>query len=103
MAARSVGMNTFLMFRRVVAPLTLRIAIPGLGNLWQIILKDSALVSVTGLMELLHQTSIAAGATYRPFDFYLTAMLLFLFITWVSSYAFVSIERHSMRGIRRQS
>ncbi|WP_281024009.1 ABC transporter permease [Microvirga flavescens] len=102
-AARSVGMHRWLMFRRVVAPQVLRYAIPGLGNTWQLILKESALISVTGLVELLRQSHIAAGSTRRPFDFYLTAAILYLLITWVSTTLFQRAETYSMRGIRRAS
>ena len=73
------------MFRRIIAPQVLRYAIPGLGNIWQLVLKESALISVTGLVELLRQSHIAAGSTRRPFDFYITAAILYLVITWVST------------------
>ena len=102
-AAQSVGMHRFLMFRRIIAPQVLRYAIPGLGNVWQLVLKESALISVTGLVELLRQSQIAAGSTRRPFDFYLTAAVLYLLITWVSTYLFQRAETHSMRGMRRAS
>ena len=52
-AAVSVGMNRAVMFRRIIAPQVLRFALPGLGNLWQVALKDSSLISVTGLAELM--------------------------------------------------
>jgi len=100
-AARSVGMHSWLMFRRVIAPQVLRYAIPGLGNVWQLVLKESALISVTGLVELLRQSHIAAGSTRRPFDFYLTAGALYLLITWVSTILFQKAEDRSLRGIRR--
>ncbi len=57
------------LFRRIIAPLTLRHALPGLGNVWQVVLKESALVSVTGVVELLRQAQIGAGSTGQPFDF----------------------------------
>ncbi len=100
-AAKAVGMPPFLMFRRIVAPQVLRYAIPGLGNVWQLALKESALISVTGLVELLRQSQIAAGSTRRPFDFYLTAMALYLAITTLSTWAFQRAETHAMRGLRR--
>ncbi len=100
-AAKSVGMHRFLMFRRIVAPQVLRYAIPGLGNVWQLVLKESALISVTGLVELLRQSNIAAGSTRRPFDFFLTAAALYLLITWVSTLLFQRAEAYSMRGVRR--
>jgi octopine/nopaline transport system permease protein len=102
-AARSVGMHRFLMFRRIIAPQVLRYAIPGLGNTWQLILKESALISVTGLVELLRQSHIAAGSTRRPFDFYVTAAILYLLITWVSTVLFQRAEARSLRGLRRAS
>ncbi|HZB36459.1 MAG TPA: ABC transporter permease subunit [Beijerinckiaceae bacterium] len=100
-AARSVGMHTMLMFRRIVAPQVLRYAIPGLGNVWQLALKESALISVTGLVELLRQSQIGSGSTYKPFYFYLTAALLYLVITTVSTWGFQRAEDYSMRGLRR--
>ncbi len=102
-AARSVGMHRWLIFRRIIAPQVLRYAIPGLGNTWQLVLKESALISVTGLVELLRQSHIAAGSTRRPFDFYITAAILYLVITWVSTYLFQRAETYSLRGIRRAS
>ena len=100
-AARSVGMHRWLMFRRIIAPQVLRFAIPGLGNVWQLVLKESALISVTGLVELLRQSQIGAGSTRRPFDFYVTAAALYLLITWVSTILFEKAEIRSMRGVRR--
>jgi octopine/nopaline transport system permease protein len=100
-AARSVGMHRWLMFRRIIAPQVLRYAIPGMGNVWQLILKESALISVTGLVELLRQSQIGAGSTRRPFDFYVTAAALYLVITWVSTLLFQKAETRSLRGVRR--
>lgn len=68
-AATACGMGRALKFRRIIAPLTLRHALPGLGNVWQVVLKESALVSVTGVVELLRQAQTGAGSTGLPFDF----------------------------------
>lgn len=100
-AAHSVGLRGLTLFRRIVAPQVLRYALPGLGNLWQVILKDAALVSVIGVRELIYQSQIAAGATYRPFDFYATAALLLLVISWLSRYIFSAAEKHGQLGVRR--
>lgn len=100
-AARAVGMRTHKLFRRVVAPLVLRFALPGLGNTWQLVLKETALISVTGLVELLRQSQIAAGSTRRPFDFYVTAVLLYLAVTWASTLVFRRAERRATLGLRR--
>jgi octopine/nopaline transport system permease protein len=100
-AASAVGMRPWPKFRRIIAPLVLRYAIPGLGNTWQLVLKESALISVTGLVELLRQSQIAAGSTRRPFEFYLTVLVLYLVITWASSIVFRHLETITLRGTRR--
>jgi octopine/nopaline transport system permease protein len=100
-AAVSVGMNRFLMFRRIIAPQVLRFALPGLGNLWQVALKDSSLISVTGLTELMRVSQIGAGSTHKPFAFYLGGAALYLAMTLVSSRLFEVAEARATRGLRR--
>ena len=100
-AARAVGMNRFLMFRRIIAPQVLRFAIPGLGNLWQVALKDSSLISVTGLAELMRVSQVAAGSTREPFTFYVAGGLLYLVITSLSNRVFDAAETRATRGLRR--
>jgi octopine/nopaline transport system permease protein len=100
-AAIACGMPRWLRFRRIVAPLTLRHALPGLGNVWQVVLKESALVSITGVAELLRQAQVAAGSTGLPFDFYLIAGAIYLSISTVSSAVLHRAEHHFSRGVRR--
>jgi len=100
-AARAFGMRTRKMFVRVVAPQVARFALPGLGNCWQLCLKESALISVTGLVELLRQSQIGAGSTRQPFDFYLAAGVLYLAITTLSTLLFGWGERRTRRGMVR--
>lgn len=100
-AAIACGMSRTLRFRRIVAPLTLRHALPGLGNIWQVVLKESALVSITGVAELLRQAQVGAGSTGLPFDFYLIAGILYLAISSVSGSVLRQAERRFNRGVRR--
>lgn len=100
-AARAIGMSPFLMFRRIIAPQVLGYAVPGLANIWQLTLKESALVSVIGLVEILRQSQMAANSTFKPFFFYVAAGCLYLSITAVSGYGFRRAEQHSLRGLRR--
>src|SRR5262249_314931 len=79
-SAQAFGMTRFLMLRRIIAPQLLRHAIPGLGNVWQLVLKDSALISVIGLVELMRQAQIGAGSTRQPFVFYVAAAALYFII-----------------------
>ncbi|MFO8089441.1 MAG: ABC transporter permease [Desulfatiglandaceae bacterium] len=100
-AARAVGMNKWLLFRRIMLPQTLRLALPGLGNCWLSALKETALVSVTGLVEIMRQSHIAAGSSQKPFLFYTVGAGLYLLLTTFSSYGFRSAERRTSRGVRR--
>ncbi|SEP77154.1 amino acid ABC transporter membrane protein 1, PAAT family [Faunimonas pinastri] len=100
-AAMAIGMSRPLRFRRIIAPLTLRTAIPALGNVWQLVLKESALVSVTGVVELLRQAQIGSGSTRQPFDFFLAAGILYLVISTISGWIMSRAERHYSRGMRR--
>ena len=100
-AARSVGMSPLLLFRRIIAPQALRFAIPGLGNVWQLALKESALISVVGLTEILRQAQVGAGSTRQPFEFFITAALLYLVLSTFSGAAFRRAEDAAMRGVRR--
>lgn len=100
-AARSVGMPRWLLFRRIIVPQALRFAIPGLGNVWQLALKESALISVVGLTEILRQAQVGAGSTRQPFAFFITAALLYLMLTTISGWGFQRAEALGMRGVRR--
>ncbi|KZS50364.1 octopine/nopaline transport system permease protein [Rhizobium sp. BK077] len=100
-AAIACGMGRLLRFRRIIAPLTLRHALPGMGNVWQVVLKESALVSITGVAELLRQTQVAAGSTGLPFDFYVIAGAIYLMISTGSGLFLRRAERHLSRGVRR--
>jgi len=99
-AARAYGMSPWTMLRRIVAPQVLRYAIPGLGNVWQLVLKDSALVSVIGLVELMRQAQVGAGSTREPFVFYCSAAALYLAIAMISGSLFRHVERRGLRGVR---
>ena len=100
-AARACGMGDWLLFRRILVPQVLRYALPGLGNVWQLTLKDTSLISVTGLVEIMRQAFVASGSTREPFTFYLTAALLYLLLTAASSRVFRQAEAWAGRGVRR--
>jgi octopine/nopaline transport system permease protein len=102
-AAKAIGMARGLMFRRIMFPQVARYALPGLGNVWQFTLKDTALISVTGLVELMRQAHVAAGSTRQPFTFYLVAAALYLVLTTFSNYGFQRAEGWANRGVRRAS
>lgn len=102
-AAHAIGMRRLTIFRRILFPQVLRHALPGLGNLWQIMLKDTSLVSVIGLADLLRVGHVASGSTRLPFTFYLAVACLFLVLTAVSMVVFTWLERVLDRGYRPTS
>ena len=65
-----LGLGKFGKFFKVILPQTLRLALPNLSNVWQITLKDTSLISVTGLVEIMRQSYVAAGSTRDPLFFY---------------------------------
>ena len=97
-AARALGMDGFLTFRRIALPQVWRVALPGLGNLFLVLMKDTALVSVIGLNEILRISGIAAQATKNTTAFYLVAALIYLGLTIVTMRGQHSIEAWAARG-----
>jgi polar amino acid transport system permease protein/octopine/nopaline transport system permease protein/arginine/ornithine transport system permease protein len=99
-AARAIGMSKTLAFRRVQLPLAMRMALPGLGNVWLVLIKATALISLIQLDELMRNAKLAATATHQPFTFYFLASLLFLGITLVSMLVLKRAETWAKRGVR---
>ncbi len=97
-AANVLGLNKFGKFFRIILPQTLRLAIPNLSNVWQITLKDTSLISVTGLVEIMRQSYVAAGSTRDPLFFYSFAAVLYLLLTFVSMKLINRLEVKYSRG-----
>jgi His/Glu/Gln/Arg/opine family amino acid ABC transporter permease subunit len=100
-AARAYGMHAPMRFRRIIFPQMIRFAIPGMGNQWLNITKDSALVSVVGAFELVSAAKSAASQTKEYLFFYSVGAGCFLMITIVSMIVLQHIERRASRGVRR--
>ena len=83
-ASNVLGFNKLIRFYKIILPQMLRLAIPNLSNVWQITLKDTSLISVTGLVEIMRQSYIAAGSTRDPLFFYTFAAVLYLMLTFLS-------------------
>ena len=98
-AARAYGMGPLQIFRRITVPAMLPHALPGLGNLWLIATKDTALLAVVGFTELTLATRQAAGATKYYLTFYLAAGMLYLLLSIFSSLVIKLVESRYRRGI----
>lgn len=100
-AARALGLTRVQAFRQVLLPQVWRTALPGLGNLFLVLLKDTSLVSVVGLDELMRKSAIAVSYTREPFTFYLAAALIYLAMTAFSMAGIQALERRAARGMER--
>ena len=98
-AAYALGFTRLRAFRHVLLPQVWRTALPGLGNLFLVLLKDTSLVSVVGLDELMRKSAIAVSYTREPFTFYFTAALIYLAMTACSMAAIQALERRAARGL----
>ena len=97
-ASKVLGFNKYIHFFKVIMPQMLRLAIPNLSNVWQITLKDTSLISVTGLVEIMRQSYIAAGSTRDPLLFYSFAAVLYLLLTFISMKFLNRLEKNYSRG-----
>ena len=97
-ASQVLGLKRFAYFFKVIIPQMLRLAIPNLSNVWQITLKDTSLISVTGLVEIMRQSYIAAGSTRDPLFFYSFAAVLYLLLTFLSMKLINKLEIKYSRG-----
>jgi octopine/nopaline transport system permease protein len=97
-AAKVLGFSKFKKFYKIILPQMLRLAIPNLSNVWQITLKDTSLISVTGLVEIMRQSYIAAGSTRDPLFFYSFAAVLYLLLTFISMKLINKLEVKYSRG-----
>ncbi len=98
-AATACGMSSWQVFHRVRLPQMWRFAIPGLGNLWMVLLKDTSLISIIALDELLRWSKVAAETTKQPFTFYLAAAAIYLVLTILSDLIRNYFEVKANRGI----
>ncbi|WP_301335671.1 ABC transporter permease subunit [Endozoicomonas ascidiicola] len=98
-AAIALGMSKPHTFFKITLPQTWRYALPGLGNQWLVLLKDTALVALIGVNELLLQAKMTAASTYEPFTWYATAALIYLGITLVSQAALKKMQARSNRHL----
>ena len=101
-AGSALGLSRRKTMWLIILPQLIRIALPGLSNLWLVLLKDTALVSVIGLADILRQTGIAARVTKEAFLFYGLACLIYLGLASLSSIGLSAIARWANRsGVSR--
>lgn len=96
-AGLALGMKKSTIFFTLVVPQMWRHALPGLGNQWLVLLKDTALVSLISVNDLMLQTKGIATRTEQPFTWYLVAAAIYLLITLFSQAVLRLAERRATR------
>ncbi|MER8986336.1 ABC transporter permease subunit [Mesorhizobium sp. M0843] len=92
-AANSLGLNAWQRWMFVIGPQMLRLALPAYGNLWISLFKDTALVSIVGLTDIMRVAYVGAGSLRAPLTFYLAASALYLSLTTVTLLSIRLTER----------
>lgn len=95
-AAISIGLASWQTWLLVILPQMARIALPALSNLWISLLKDTSLVSIVGLSDIMRVAFVGAGSMRDPLTFYLAASALYLMLTSVSLLSFHVLERRML-------
>lgn len=98
-AAHSIGMTRGQAMRRIIIPQSMRTAIPTVGNTYIGLLKDTSLVSVITVTELLYQTTLIIARTFQPLTLYLAAAAIY----WIVCTIFITLlnwlEKRSSRHV----
>ena len=97
-ASKVLGLRKKIYYYKIIIPQMFRLALPNISNVWQITLKDTSLISVTGLVEIMRQSYIAAGSTRDPLFFYSFAAVLYLLLTFLSLKLFNKLEKKYSRS-----
>ncbi|MDR3432386.1 MAG: arginine ABC transporter permease ArtQ [Rouxiella aceris] len=102
-SGQALGMGKVAIFFRLIMPQMWRHALPGLGNQWLVLLKDTALVSLISVNDLMLQTKSIATRTQEPFTWYLAAACIYLVVTLFSQFVIKRIELRTTRFERSAS
>ncbi len=100
-AGLALGLSKGRIFSKLILPQMWRIALPGLGNLFMILMKDTALVSVIGLEEIMRHSQIAVTVSKQPFTFYMVAAVIYLGLTILAMTGMHFMEKRAARGFAR--
>ena len=100
-AGLALGLSKGRILSRIILPQMWRIALPGLGNLFMILMKDTALVSVIGLEEIMRHSQVAVTVTKQPFTFYMVAAIIYLGLTILAMIGMHFLEKRAARGFAR--
>jgi len=97
-AARSLGMTQRMAMTSIVIPQAFKNILPALGNEFIVLIKESAIVSVVGIHDLMYNADTVRGNTYKPFEPLIVAALIYFTITFILSKLLALWERRMRAG-----
>lgn len=95
-AAYSLGLNRRQTMRRVILPQALRIVVPPLANSFIGMLKNSSLVAILSVTDLMRVGMIVAADTFRAFEAYTCVAVIYYVVTLITARAVTRVEKHYM-------
>lgn len=98
-AGKALGMHRTVLLWTIVRPQLIRFALPGYANVWQVLVKSTAVVSVIGLQDLVGRASEVGKTLREPFLFLVVVLAVYLAITWASTQILDRVERQVSRGM----
>ncbi len=97
-AGAALGLSKAHIFRLIVFPQLVRVALPGLGNNWMVLLKETSLVSVITLQDIMFIAQRGSSNTKEPLLFFTAASVIYLVFSLISWWFFDKLEKRSNRG-----
>lgn len=92
-AARSLGLSAWQTMRYVILPQAIKNAFPAIGNELIVNIKDSSVLMIISISELMFQSSSIAGTTYRFTETYFVSAMIYLILTTISSFILHLLEK----------
>ncbi|MDK2918361.1 MAG: arginine/lysine/histidine transport system permease protein [Candidatus Petromonas sp.] len=97
-AARSLGMTHRMAMRYIIIPQAFKNILPALGNEFIILIKESAIISIVGIHDLMYNTDTLRGITYKPFMPLVYASIIYFLITFTLSKLLAIVEGRLRAG-----
>lgn len=95
-AARSLGMTNAKAMYHIIIPQAFKNILPALGNEFITVIKESSIVSIIGIQDLMFSGNIVRGATYQPFEPLIVVALIYFAMTFTLS-KFLGVAERRMR------
>lgn len=96
-AARSLGLSWPRTLRYIIVPQAFRNVLPTLGNEFIVVIKESSIVSIIGIADLMYKANTIRGNTFQPFEPLIVAALVYFLMTFPLSKILAHVERRMKR------